>query len=54
MRFAAGACRSERLYNSLSAFLQRTGGRFLFIVGFDANLFQERLDRLFTAKEFLD
>src|SRR2546423_168183 len=37
-----------------SPFLRRPGGRFLFLLRSDADLFQERLDRLFAAKEFLD
>src|SRR5438105_10619374 len=38
----------------LSAFLGWTSGRFLFVFAFHADLFQERLDRLFAAEEFFD
>src|SRR5437879_12429927 len=46
-------CR-DGLATTLSAFLRRAGGRFLFVFAFHADLFQERFDRLFPAKKFLD
>src|SRR5438876_3171369 len=38
----------------LSAFLRWPGGRLLFVLWADADFFQERLNRLFPAEEFLD
>src|ERR1700736_2633219 len=38
----------------LSAFLGRPGGRFLFVLRLDADLFQERFARLFAAEKFFD
>src|SRR5438094_130890 len=38
----------------LSAFLRWPGRRFLFVLRPDADFFQERLNRLFPAEEFLD
>src|SRR6266446_5776340 len=45
---------SRWLAATLSAFLRRAGGRFLFVFAFHADLFQERFDRLFPAKKFFD
>src|SRR5207244_1393621 len=44
----------DGLATTLSAFLRRAGGRFLFVFAFHADLFQERFDRLFPAKKFFD
>src|SRR5439155_17643611 len=45
---------SRWLAATLSAFLRRAGGRFLFVFAFHADLLQERFDRLFPAKKFFD
>src|SRR6266404_8023722 len=39
---------------NLLSFLRRAGGRFLLVVRFYADLFQERLDRLLPPQKFLD
>src|SRR5216117_2589381 len=49
------ALRSRRGDRStLSAFVRWPGGSFLRLLRADADLFQERLDGLFPAEEFLD